>query len=391
MKHRFSSLIIQFSLFIFSAILIHNNALVASPVSLRGYVKAMPSLSLDKHFGGASFSNTVHNRLNLLFDFSSNIKLIAQGRNRLFYNSMLNDFPLLGDMITNDDGLVNLSWNWHNDNGWLGNSMVDRLFINWQLGEVRVSVGRQRINWGITMVSNPNDLFNTHSFFDFDHPERPGADALRIQYFSGSLSRFELAYKPARDARNSVGAVLYSFNTGNFDIQAIAGYYQHRAALGLGWAGNINQAGFKGEATYFHHLDTPTGNQNKGTLVAALGIDYMFSNGTFVIAELLYNGGYTGMNFGNLFLSQPLQPDNIMISKYAATVVASRTFSPLLSGGLSIMAMPDNECVFISPNLKYSLATNLDVDFVGQLLLGTRSSPFYQAGSSWFLSLQYSF
>jgi len=389
MKTKF--FILQFLFFLFSAILAQNNVLVANPFSLRGYVRAMPSLSFQKNFDNAEFINTVHNRLNLAFDFSSKLRLVAQGRNRLFYNRMLNDYPLLGEMITHDDGLMNLSWTWLNEKGWLGNSMVDRLFIDLRLEKARVIVGRQRINWGINMVSNPNDLFNTYSFFDFDYPERPGADAIRIQYFPGSLSRIELAYKPGREARQSVGAMLYSFNTRGFDIQTIAGYYQHRAAFGLGWAGNIGQAGFKGEATYFHHLDTPTEGQNRGTFVAGLGIDYMFANGTFVIAELLYNGGYTRMDVGNLFLSQPLKPDNIMISRFAATFLASHTFSPLFSGGLSIMALPDNEAVFFSPNLKYSLATNLDLDFVGQLLLGTRNSPFYQAGSGWFMSLQYSF
>ncbi len=356
-----------------------------------GYVKTMPSLSFKKDFGKAEFSNTFHNRLNLAFDISSNLKFVAQGRNRLLYNNMLNDFPFLGEMLTNDDGLLNLSWTWLSHSCWLGNSTVDRLNFDWHVEKMRVTIGRQRINWGINMVSNPNDLFNTYSFFDFDYPERPGADAIRIQYFTGVLSRFELAYKPASTARQTVCAMLYSFNTGGFDLQAIAGYYKHRATLGLGWAGNIGQAGVKGEATYFHHLGTPIGNHKVGTLVAALGLDYMFSTATMVVAEFLYNGGYTGTDNGTLFLGQPLQPDNLMISRYAATVVASQTFSPLWSGGISLMAMPDNECAFISPNLKFSLATNLDVDFVGQLLLASGDSPFYQAGSSWFLSVRYSF
>jgi hypothetical protein len=384
-----------FFIFLFSFLIViglgaQDSGSGASPFSLNGYIKEMPSVMINRDFSETQFSNMIHNRLNFRWNVASGLNFVAEGRNRLYYNSMLKVFPQFADLMGQDDGLIDLSWVWLSDGGWMGHSMVDRLYLDWQQGSWRIRAGRQRINWGINLVSNPNDLFNTYSFFDFDYPERPGADAIRVQYFGGDLSRVELAYSPAKEARESVAAMLYGFNVSNYDIQAIAGYFRHRAALGLGWAGHIGGAGFKGEGTWFYHLEDIPGRE-RSTLVAAIGADYMFAGGTFAVAEVLYNGGYQPLD-GNFFMiTQPLRPDNIMFSEFAITLSANHAFSPILNGGLSVMGLPDINAFFVSPNIKYSVATNLDLEFVAQIFAGGKGSIFEQAGSSWFMSLQYSF
>jgi hypothetical protein len=359
-------------------------------MTLRGYVKGMQTLLVDRDYSETDFSSLLHNRLNYRWNISQTLTFRAEGRNRVFYNTMFRDFPFIKDIMEHDDGLVDLSWVWYSEGAWLGHTMIDRLHFDWQKSNWRVRVGRQRINWGITLVSNPNDLFNTYSFFDVDYPERPGTDAVRIQHYLGDLSRLELAYSPAENARHSVAAMLYGFNYRNYDIQTIAGYFRHRAALGLGWAGSIGGAGFKGEATWFYHLEEVPG-QSRGDLVAAIGADYMFANGTFAVAEFLYNGGYRPFNGNSLLISQPLRPDNIMFSEFALTLSANHAISPVLDGGLAAMILPDIEAFFVSPNIKYSLMTDLDLEMVAQIFAGGRNSVFEQAGSLWFLSLKYSF
>jgi len=358
--------------------------------NIRGYVRAMPSVMISREFTHADYINMVHNRLNTRWSLPLGLSLVAEGRNRLLFNELLEYFPTMADLMDYDDGLVDLTRVWLSQGGWLGTLQIDRLFLDWQQSNWRVRVGRQRINWGINFVSNPNDLFNTYSFFDFDYTERPGTDAVRIQYFTGGLSRIEVAYNPSRYARQSVAAMLYSTNLLNYDFQVIAGYFRHRAALGIGWAGSIGGAGFKGEATWFYHIENLPQRQ-RANLVAAIGFDYMFANGTFVLAEFLYNGGFTPVT-GNIFmLTEPMRPDNIMFAEFALTLSASHAFSPVVNGGMSIMALPDQETVFLSPNLKYSLTRNLDLELVSQIFFGGQNTLFYQAGSSWFVALQFSF
>ena len=359
-------------------------------VSLRGYVKTMPSFLIDEGFDEVTFNNLVHNRLNLRWRLNDNFSFTGEARNRLLYNPMFAEFPFLKDYLGSDDGLVNLTGVWLDEGRWLGVTNVDRLFVDWRQGDWQIRVGRQRVNWGINMVSNPNDLFNTYSFFDFDYPERPGADAIRVQYFTGDLSRLELVYNPSGHSREHVAAALYAFNRNRYDFQVLAGYYRHRMAIGGGWAGSIGEMGFKGEATWFYDLEAQT-NTRRGNLVAAAGVDHLFATGTFGLFELLYNGGHRRQGANLVLITTPLAADNIMFSQWAMTASATHPFSPVFSANLAIMALPDAEAVFISPGFSRSLTEDWDFEFVGQVFTGSGNSPFSGAGSAWFLSLKYSF
>lgn len=359
-------------------------------LSLRGYVKTMPSFLIDEGFDEVTFNNLVHNRLNLRWRLSDSFSFTGEARNRLLYNPLFVEFPFYKDYLGGDNGLVNLTGVWLDESRWLGVTNLDRLFVDWRQGDWQVRVGRQRVNWGINMVSNPNDLFNTYSFFDFDYPERPGADAIRVQYFTGDLSRLELVYNPADHSRAHVAAALYAFNRNRYDFQVLAGYYRHRMAIGGGWAGSIGEMGFKGEATWFYDLETQT-NTRRGNLVAAAGVDHLFATGTFGLFELLYNGGHRRQGANLVLITTPLAADNIMFSQWAMTASATHPFSPVFSANLAIMALPDAEAVFISPGFSRSLTEDWDFEFVGQVFTGSGNSPFSGAGSAWFLSLKYSF
>jgi hypothetical protein len=383
-------LIIAYSLFLFVFQIGLPEVAGNGPLRVRGYIREMPAMRLDRDFSDPAFVNLIHNRINLRLDLADNLYLALEGRNRLFYNEMFREFPAYRDILEADEGLIDMSWVWLQDGSWMGHSMIDRLHLDWSRNNWKIRAGRQRINWGVNLVSNPNDLFNTYSFFDFDYKERPGADALRIQYHTGFASRIEMAYSPARHARESTGAVLWSVNHKGYDIQTLAGYYRNRLAAGIGWAGNIRGAGFKGEATWFYDLEKQSGTE-RGNMVAATGIDYMFGNGTFAVLELLYNGGYGRTGEGAFMITQPLRPDNIMFSKYAVTLSAQHPFSNLLQGGLALMALPDIEAVFVMPSLNYSLMRNLDMEFVAQLFAGGENGIFSEAGSSFYILIQYSF
>lgn len=359
-------------------------------LSLQGYVKVMPAVQADRDFENFEFLNILHNRLNFRWDIIEGLSFFAGGRNRLFYNDMFREFPLYADVLGYDPGLIDMSWIWLNKGSMIGHTNIDRLYLDWRSGDLQVRAGRQRINWGVNLVSNPNDLFNTYSFFDFDYPERPGADALRVQYHTGFASRMEVAWSPSEDSRQSTAAVLWATNIGGNDIQTLAGYYRHRWAAGLGWAGSIGGAGIKGEATWFYDIQKQQG-VDRGNLVMAAGLDYMFSNSTFAVIEFLYNGGYGRTQQGVFLITQPLRPDNIMFSEYAITLNAQHPFTTIFQAGMAVMLLPDIEAAFIMPSINYSLVRNLDMEIVAQLFAGGQNSVFRQAGSSLFVSIQYSF
>jgi len=283
---------------------------------------------------------------------------------------------------------VNLSWLITDQDKWLLHYIPDRLNLDWYSGNWRVVAGRQRVNWGINTITNPNDLFNLYSFYDFDYPERPGSDAVRIQYFLDWASRIELAYRPARDVKNSVAAMLYGFNTNGYDVQFITGYYQHRWAAGGGWAGSIRQSGFKGEVMFFANLEDQL-DEKPTNLIAAISADYMFDNSLFLIVEALYNKNGGKNDF--LLLGEPLSADNPSFSRFQFSSSASYPFSPILNGSLSAILYPDEEALFLSPSVTWSAFQDVDVNLLTQIFIGSSDSAFSNAGNVLAGSIKWNF
>ncbi len=375
---------------------------ISDDLYIRGYVQGMPvriSADLPEPLGeGTWMEYRLQNRLNIRWDATSDFSFHWQMRTRFFagdlvkefreYSETIPGFPDYAEGIDTDDGLVNLSWLMFNKDNWLLHFIPDRLYGEWDSGDWNIRVGRQRVNWGVNMITNPNDIFNIYSFYDFDYPERPGTDAIRVQHFLGFSSRFELAVSPSRDLENSVAAALYTFNTRGYDFQFIGGYYRERLTTGAGWAGNLRGAGFKGETMFYADIDEQEGDRNTNFIVSA-SVDYMFPCSLFMITELLYNQAGGREQFQ--LIGEQLAPDNPSFSKYQLTTQLTYPIHMLVDGGLAAIYYPDEEAVFISPSVTWSVITDLDLRVLAQFFTGSDDSVFGSSINIITASLKYNF
>ena len=110
-------------------------------------------------------------------------------------------------MLKNDNELVNLQTAWIKNKSLVLHTNVERLYIDYKGDDWNVRLGRQRINWGITTTWNPNDIFNTYNFLDFDYEERPGVDGGKCNTFSAIHSNTELAYTNTGKKDGSIAAL----------------------------------------------------------------------------------------------------------------------------------------------------------------------------------------
>lgn len=368
--------------------------ILAQELHFGGYLQAMPlrlATTLPEPLGDQTYTEyRLQSRLNLRADFGSNFSLFAEGRARLFAGDLVRDFPVYADFIDTDDGLVNLSWMPVRSGDVLLHLIPDRLYADWSTGDWNIRAGRQRINWGINMISNPNDVFNIYSVYEFDYPERPGTDAVRVRYFIDWASRLEFAVAPSRDGyRESVAAALYGFDFRGYDLQLIAGWYRNRVALGGGWAGSAGGTGLKGELMFFRDAESPSEGIRGNSFVAAFSADHMFSNGLFVIGELLYNSSGGLENFG--LLAQPLSADNPSVSAWQLSSVVQQSLNPLTDSSLTVITYPDERGAFISPSVTRSLTQNTDANLLAQFFLGASDSPLADAGSVLLVSVKWNF
>ncbi|EMR01984.1 hypothetical protein [Cesiribacter andamanensis] len=336
-------------------------------VRLDGYVKELAMLSFTNQLTNVQYDNIIHSRLNSHWTFGPRLTGKADLRVRLFNGSTVRNTPGYGGVLGEDQGVMDLSWVPLDQPQALLHAQIDRLYLDWEEEKWSLRAGRQRVNWGKTYVWNPNDLFNAFAYLDFDYEERPGADAIRFQYYSSFASGYELAYQPHRDWSRSIVGGMYRGNYKGYDYQLLAAHYRQELALGGGWAGNIKTLGFKGEATYFRSegrfLKEP------GYLLASMGLDYAFSNSLYVQAEGLYNGSPLVRQPGvGLFGSSQIAANNLFPSRAALFLNASYPLHPLVAVSLGGIQGFEQDLRIIIPSVTVSIRENLAFLLMAQLL-----------------------
>jgi hypothetical protein len=345
-------------------------------VELKGYISNMQSVQFNEFDGIWLNDNLLHNRLNFNWYPNDNFTFSVGLRNRLFTGESPKLYPDYGEYINQvETGYLDfLSWNAINERSVVLNMNVDRLYFQYEKGKFSATVGRQRINWGKTFVWNPNDIFNAYSFFDFDYAERPGSDAIRLQYYTTEVSSVELAAKIDKN-EDITAAAIWRFNLKGYDFQLLGGILNSNDyVVGAGWAGAIKNIDFKGEMSYFHPQDNF--NDTTGMFIGSASLGYTFPNNLNLLFEFLYTDiPETNLsNFMNLF-SGALSVKTISFTKYNLLGQVGYQFTPLLTGSLSAIYYPDIAGFFIGPSLDYSFTDNLYASIFVQEFSGKIEDP----------------
>ena len=363
---------------------------------MKGYVKGLSAMQTLGDEGDVALENTLHNRFDVNWYMSDKFTFTVGMRNRIIVGNNVTLIPGYADYIARDNGYLDLSWLWMETDSWIGVTQFDRLMLDYTTGNLQITLGRQRINWGQTFVWNPNDLFNTYSYFDFDYEERPGSDALRIQYYIGMSSKLELSTSLNSDKKvTSVG--LYRFNTGGYDLQFLGGIYTETDyVLGGGWSGSIRGGGFSGEITYFHPRDRDEDPDSEVT--ATIHYDYTFRSSLNLQFEALYNGfGQEDLasGIGDLVF-QDLSPKNLFPTKLAFFGSGAYDVTPLFRAMLAGMYGPEGNFFYVGPTLIYSLSNTMELTGVGQFyssdeVFNEQGEPLITSGAALFVRFKWSF
>ena len=384
MKHRILILLLSLS---FGNII----AQEGEKFSLDGYVKYMQTISFTDISKDWNSDNLLHNRLDFSYYPKDWISTKLSVRNRMFYGqqvSMLNTPAgnLYAMQIDQHTGFIDMSWNYFENNSYFFNTCIDRAFINLQKGKWDITAGRHRINWGQTFVWNANDIFNAYSYFDFDYEEKPGSDAIRVQYNLDYASRIDVAAAINRDT-SITAAALYSFNKFSYDFQFMSGVFQSEdIVLGFGYSGSLFYGGFRGEVSYFHPIDNIT--DTTGVVAASIGYDYVFKNAIMIQVEALFNSSADkNSNFSIAdFYNLQLSAKNLSFARFSAFSMLSFPVSPILNLGISAMYSPQNDFVYAGPSVSVSMSDNFMLDFNAQYF--SSNIPISQGGKGSFVFIR---
>ena len=342
---------------ILSLLFVNSKSYCQDKLQVSGFVSSMPTFMFSDISQEWINDFTFHNRFDFSYTPTSTFTFEAGLRNRI----------LTGDMITS--GMIDVN-NYNTDQGWLDmteniasgksyafNSSIDRLFMNITFNKLEITLGRQRINWGISTAWNPNDIFNAYSFFDFDYIKRPGSDALRFKYYTGNTSVVEFA--TSLDNNKKVTSALFSrFSLNSFDLQFSGGIFKSDDIyLGAGWSGYFNRVGFKGEISTFVPYKNKINREQIWS--ATIGVDYIFENSLTIITELLYQKNNNQQLLSDdLFTSKNIDARSLSFSEYSLFASTSYPITPLLKASFSAMYYPSMPGFFINPSIEYSISNN---------------------------------
>lgn len=360
---------------------------ISKKLAINGYIKNLQTLTFDKYLSDLVSGNTIHNRVNVKWMPTDRFTGDAEFRTRLIWGEEVKLTPGFVSLLRNENEAINMQKIWMENKSMVLLTNVERLYADYGNDQLNIRIGRQRINWGVATTWNPNDIFNSYNFLDFDYEERPGVDGAKARYLFNSSFNTELAYANTGKKNGSVAAFKFALNQWGYDLQLITGWYHTHPTVGAGWAGNIKDAGFKGEAQYFL-----PGQDSTGHLNLAIQGDYMFKKGWYVNLGLLFNNQGSNKSLNNWRnLNLGFSPENLMPTKWNLIATTMKEVTPLLSANLSVLYTPGTNLLILYPSFRYSLSTNLDADLVWQSFFAEQDHVFEAVNHTCFFRLKWSF
>lgn len=356
----------------------------------KGHLKLLNNLFVPNPDTLVWFTDqTLENRLELKWDIADWLRFDVQSRSRFIYGDFVQTIPNYSSLIGNQNELVNLSFIWADGHSFVGHTEFDRLLARFNLNRVELTIGRQRINWGIDLVWNPNDIFNTFSYLNLEYPERPGTDAVNLKVYTGVLSYFDLVYQPHKIADSSAYGVRYRANVARTDFQAIVarmpGYY----VWGGGLSSEVGQFALRSEVSYF----CAQKSDSRSGFVATFSADRSFGSNSFVQLSLLFNSFGSKRNYEPLSLIEPRAQNPMMLSqgKVNLFVGVNSTVATLFTPSVAFLINPTDGSAVVVPSIGYSVSDNLMLSLTAMLFTGRQANEYPNIGQLVYFKVQWSF
>lgn len=233
-----------------------------------------------------------------------------------------------------------------------------------------VIAGKQSIDWSRMRFYSPLDLFNPSSPLDLEKDEKIAVDAVNTEYFFGPASSLNIIAAPHESLEKArYGARLFK-RAGDYDLYLVAGEFKKDEIIGAGFDGYISDAGFRGEFMCSRSDD------EKDFARASLGADYSPNSKLYLLGEYFYNGRADDNRLSGFLASYSYAREMVTTKKHFCGMQASYELTPLLKfNGYTIYDF-EGKSVFLNPELRYNIITDLDVSVGTQFFFGDETSEF---------------
>jgi hypothetical protein len=276
--------------------------------------------------------------------------------------------------------LVDLTWNPVSERHFTLLHFVDRLFLRQTSNLGDFTLGRQRISWGTGRVWNPTDLFNPINPTTFSKIEKDGVDAFSAKFHLGSFTDLHLVVNPENAWKTVNSGARFRTNVSEFDFSVMVGGFDKRLVVGGDVAGNLFDAGVRGEI-----IAVPGRNSSDtGHVKFILGADYQFTAEFYGMIEYHYNGeGRTTKERYELL--RLLRGDILNVARDYLAATGSYMIHPLVNSSVSLTFNLNDGSRFVSGVVTYLAGEEISISLGAQLFGGNEFTEYWYYPHSVFL------
>jgi hypothetical protein len=210
---------------------------------------------------------------------------------------------------------------------WSGS--LDRCYLRYESGSLRVNLGRQAVSWGIGWFFRPTDLVTPLTPLQKDET-RPGKDLMVVRWSTSPVTAMDLI------AGEQLYAARGEWRWGETNLRIIGvSQSQTETHHTLGWDARGGLAGFYTEGKFAWSADFESG---KTTALLGWGKTVRTDRQLFV--EYLLNNEY--MYSGQNYLAVGLQIPWDELTSYSITGVANLDDGGIILDGIGEVQLTDN-------------------------------------------------
>lgn len=188
-----------------------------------------------------------------------------------------------------------------------------RGYVEIETERFELSIGRQRVAWGVGRLWTPIDRFSALLPLDIQPDITPGIDSIDARYNFDGFSYLQAVYAPGDDRDDQRWAVRLHGVVLDADVSLMGGMFEQAPTVGADFTTNLFEGAIGLEAVWTapdHRvwmLDDPGPRKLPDFWQAVVSYDRNFNLGTglYVLVEYLYNGNALGTGSGR---AGPLEP-----------------------------------------------------------------------------------
>jgi hypothetical protein len=251
-------------------------------------------------------------------------------------------------------------------------------------GDGEATLGRQRIALGTGRFWSALDLLNPDNPVRIEPDERIGVDALRVEYKSGSLTRwvFIAAPDPLGVGARQLGQ--FASNWQGVDVTLTGGSIRQDRVAGVDFATRLVNAGVHGEWVYTRP------EIGAGYRKGLLGVDYGFVNGLTLSAEI-FRSTQSAEDAAATIARIPQLPFLQPVGRRYLGASANYEPNPVYNINVTWLKNQGDDSDFASAVLARSIDENTSVTLGAQDFHGSPASEYGRGHRLYFTSLQHFF